>query len=44
VKSGQDVPMKKTEEAGMDYCASWMRSFIDGIPIRFIPAGDPFQD
>ncbi|MFH0758587.1 MAG: Nif3-like dinuclear metal center hexameric protein [Bacteroidota bacterium] len=32
-----------SEEAGMDYCAAWMRSFIEGIPIHFIPAGDPFQ-
>lgn len=32
-----------SEEAGMDYCASWMQSFIEGIPIHFIPAGDPFH-
>lgn len=32
-----------SEEAGMEYCASWMQSFIEGIPIHFISAGDPFQ-
>ena len=32
-----------SEEAGMEYCAEWMRSFIDDIPIHFIAAGDPFH-
>jgi putative NIF3 family GTP cyclohydrolase 1 type 2 len=32
-----------SEEAGMEYCAKWLGSFIHGVPIHFIPAGDPFQ-
>ena len=31
-----------SEEAGMEYCAEWLRSFIQEIPIKFIAAGDPF--
>jgi putative NIF3 family GTP cyclohydrolase 1 type 2 len=31
-----------SEEAGMKYCAEWMEGFIPEIPIRFVPAGDPF--
>lgn len=26
----------KSEEAGMEYCAEWLRGFIDGVPIHFI--------
>ncbi len=32
-----------SEEAGMAYCAEWMRTFIDDIPIHFVAAGDPFH-
>lgn len=32
-----------SEEAGMEYCAQWMRTFIPDVPIFFIPAGDPFH-
>ena len=32
-----------SEEAGMDYCARWMDSFIDEIPLVFIESGDPFH-
>lgn len=32
-----------SEEAGMEYCASWMDSFIDEIPVQFIESGDPFH-
>lgn len=31
-----------SEEAGMDYCAEWLKKFISEIPIEFIEAGDPF--
>ncbi len=31
-----------SEEAGMQYCAEWLKTFIQDIPIEFIPAGDPF--
>lgn len=32
-----------SEEAGMDYCATWLQTFIGEVPVRFIPAGDPFH-
>jgi putative NIF3 family GTP cyclohydrolase 1 type 2 len=32
-----------SEEAGMEYCAEWMRTFIKDVPVFFIPAGDPFH-
>jgi len=32
-----------SEEAGMDYCATWLRTFIHEVPVHFIPAGDPFH-
>ena len=32
-----------SEEAGMEYCARWMDSFIDEIPVKFIASGDPFH-
>lgn len=32
-----------SEEAGMDYCATWLRSFIKELPVYFIPSGDPFH-
>ncbi|MBK8506370.1 MAG: Nif3-like dinuclear metal center hexameric protein [Saprospiraceae bacterium] len=31
-----------SEEAGMLYCAEWLKSFIAEVPIQFIEAGDPF--
>jgi putative NIF3 family GTP cyclohydrolase 1 type 2 len=31
-----------SEEAGMDYCATWLKQFLPGIPIKFLPAGEPF--
>ena len=31
-----------SEEAGMEYCARWLRGFITEVPVEFIPAGDPF--
>lgn len=32
-----------SEEAGMQYCAQWLKSILPGMPIAFIPAGEPFQ-
>jgi putative NIF3 family GTP cyclohydrolase 1 type 2 len=32
-----------SEEAGMEYCAQWMASFIDEVPVQFIESGDPFH-
>jgi len=31
-----------SEEAGMEYCARWLKTFISSVPIEFIPAGEPF--
>jgi putative NIF3 family GTP cyclohydrolase 1 type 2 len=31
-----------SEEAGMNYCAEWLKGFISEVPVKFIPAGDPF--
>lgn len=31
-----------SEEAGMDFCAEWLKTFISEVPIEFVPAGDPF--
>ena len=32
-----------SEEAGMEYLAQWMDSFIDEVPVLFIESGDPFH-
>ncbi len=31
-----------SEEPGMEYCAEWLKGFVDEVPIAFIPAGEPF--
>ena len=31
-----------SEEAGMEYLAEWLRPRVPGIPVTFLPAGDPF--
>ena len=31
-----------SEEAGMKYCAEWLKTFLPGVPIEFIPAREPF--
>jgi len=51
VRDAKDMSMKKaliilghcdSEEAGMKYCCEWLKSFIEGVPIKFIQAGEPF--
>ena len=32
-----------SEEAGMDECARWLRTILPGMPVAFIPAGEPFH-
>jgi len=32
-----------SEEAGMAYCARWLRSLFPTLRVTFIPAGEPFQ-
>lgn len=31
-----------SEEAGMQYCAQWLKGVLPGMPIEFIKAGEPF--
>jgi putative NIF3 family GTP cyclohydrolase 1 type 2 len=31
-----------SEEAGMEYCADWLKGFIKGIPVRFVESGPSF--
>ena len=31
-----------SEQAGMKYCAEWLRSFVTEVPIEFVPATEPF--
>lgn len=31
-----------SEEAGMKYCAEWLKTFVSEVPVEFVPAGDPF--
>ncbi len=31
-----------SEQAGMQECATWLRTFITGVPIEFVPASEPF--
>jgi putative NIF3 family GTP cyclohydrolase 1 type 2 len=31
-----------SEQAGMKYCAEWLRTFIREVPIDFVPAVEPF--
>lgn len=31
-----------SEQAGMKYCAEWLRPFIPEVPVEFVPAVEPF--
>jgi putative NIF3 family GTP cyclohydrolase 1 type 2 len=31
-----------SEEAGMSYCAQWLKSILPGVPVEFVKAGEPF--
>lgn len=31
-----------SEEAGMDYCAKWLKTFITGIPVKYIESGPSY--
>jgi putative NIF3 family GTP cyclohydrolase 1 type 2 len=31
-----------SEDPGMDECAKWLKTFLSGTPIEFIPAGEPY--
>lgn len=32
-----------SEQAGMEEVARWIRTFVKGVPVRFVPARDPFR-
>lgn len=34
---------ERSEEAGMKYLGEWMAPFLDGIPVTFVDAKDPFD-
>jgi putative NIF3 family GTP cyclohydrolase 1 type 2 len=31
-----------SEQAGMDECARWLKTFITEVPVNFVPAAEPF--
>ena len=31
-----------SEDAGMRVCAEWLRPIVRDVPIRWMPAGDPY--
>jgi putative NIF3 family GTP cyclohydrolase 1 type 2 len=31
-----------SEQAGMEECARWMKTFVSEVPVEFVPANDPF--
>ncbi len=33
-----------SEQAGMEECTSWLRSFISEVPVGFVPAREPFWE
>jgi putative NIF3 family GTP cyclohydrolase 1 type 2 len=36
------ISHNRKEEAGMENCANWLRTFISEVPIQFIEANEPF--
>jgi putative NIF3 family GTP cyclohydrolase 1 type 2 len=47
VLSGQKKGMiliahERGEQAGMDYCAQWLRTFITEVPVKFLSSNEPF--
>jgi hypothetical protein len=31
-----------SEQAGMKYCAEWLKAFISDVPVEFVAAEEPF--
>ena len=31
-----------SEQAGMKYCAEWLKGFVTEVPVEFVPASEPF--
>lgn len=32
-----------SEQAGMKYCATWLRRFVPEVPVTFLPSPEPFE-
>lgn len=32
-----------SEQAGMEDCARWIKGFVEGVPVEFVPAKQPFS-
>jgi len=32
-----------SEQAGMATCAQWLKTFISGVPVTFVPTAEPFS-
>ena len=33
---------RNSEEGGMEYCACRLKTIVHEVPVKFVPAGDPF--
>lgn len=33
-----------SEQAGMEECARWIKTFVSEVPVEFVPAADPFWE
>jgi hypothetical protein len=33
-----------SEQAGMKYCAEWLRGFVIEVPVKFVAAAEPYWD
>jgi hypothetical protein len=33
-----------SEQAGMEECAHWLKTFITEVPVEFVPAREPFWE
>jgi putative NIF3 family GTP cyclohydrolase 1 type 2 len=31
-----------SEQAGMEECARWLKTFVSEVPVQFVPAREPF--
>jgi putative NIF3 family GTP cyclohydrolase 1 type 2 len=33
-----------SEQPGMEECARWLKTFVSGVPVEFVPTRDPFSE
>jgi hypothetical protein len=31
-----------SEEPGMNFCTDWLKTLVPEVPVRWLPAGDPY--